>query len=474
LLYANGGTTEGISQFLIQKIEYLIAATMNKRLVRKVLGMKSYNFKNHSVGKLLNIISGEAHDAINIVFQYVTSLFTSILVVIVLALIVFEISPIAILVLILASPIYVVALFINNRKLEYTQRNMEEWGDKAASMRRYLLEYKESISIAKMESIFIKQSDARIDRSTRNAIRYWFWTITSKEAPNMVLGITRQVVTFVAAISVIGGNMTLGTMLLLVSYVEIFIGALQVIAHGNVRKNASTITFERLNEILNNEDELDGFNDHMQLDKSETFLDISNVEISNPGGDKLLDVPKLLIDKPGIYQLMGANGTGKSTMLRLFTNLNHSNGMLPKKNGHIRINKSLIEDATYCASPYAFATATVYDNILLGKAEPHNFKKILEVLKIDFLDNEIDPDNLTLSLGERGKVVLARALVQDSKVMILDEPFANIDIESTENIASYLKELSKEKIIIVVSHDEIFADMRSCLFTISNNTLVVD
>lgn len=461
------------ANYLYQKIEFLLTAAVNKRLVRKVLSMKSYNFKGHSTGKLLNIISEEAHDGINIIFQYVTSLFTSILVVVVIALVVFGISPMVIVVLVLASPFYVLALFINNKKLEKTQRDMAEWGDKAASMRRYLLEYKESINTAKMDGIFTKENDARIDRSTRNIIRYWFWAITSREMPSMVLGITRQVVTFVAAISVIGGNMTLGTMLMLISYVEIFMSALQVIAHGNVRKNANTITYERLNEILHTEEVKDNFNEYVHFDKGETFVDISSVEIASPTGEKLLGIPKLLIDKPGLYQLVGANGTGKSTILRLLTNLNHSSGILPQSNGHVRINGKMVAEAAYCTAPYAFATASVYDNILLGKKEPDHYNEVLDILKIDFLQKEIDPDDLSLSLGERGKVVLARTLMQDSKVLILDEPLANIDMESAERIAAYLKVLAKEKIIIVVSHDEIFAQARSGLLTIADNILSV-
>ena len=462
-----------VIHYIGYKIEILISAIINKQLGRNLIDMKNYNYKKHSIGKLLNVIGGEAYNAINIVFQFTSSWFTSTLTIITLFIIIMGISPISIIILVFASPIYIIAMFINNGRMQQAQRDANEWGDKASAMRRYFLDYKAPINIARAEKTFIHQNDERIDKSAKMAIKYWFWSHLSRESPQMVLNITTQVITFVAAIGVINNNMTLGAMLMIIAYVGIFAEALGHISHAVVRKNANIVTFERLNEILINEEEKDDFEKYTQANSNDFFIDIHNVDVMNPEGNKLFSIEDILISKAGLYQLIGSNESGKTTLLNLLTNISHSDGLQIHKDGYIRINKQLIENVAYCTMPQVFATTSVYNNILLDRQKPDNFDEIVQILNIDFLDKEIDPDNLNLSLGERAKVTLARTLVQNSKVMILDEPFVNIDIESTKNIVSYIKHLASEHIIIIVSHDETLADVRTHLLEIFDEKLIL-
>ena len=178
-----------------------------------------------------------------------------------------------------------------------------------------------------------------------------------------------------------------------------------------------------------------------------------------------LSVDDLYLKKNKILTIIGPNGSGKSTLIRLLNLLEKPDrGVISFEGENIldeRIDKFAIRKkmAVVFQEPLLFNTS-VYSNIIMGLA----FRKIplsevnerlqyfTEKLKIgDILGRSIK----NLSGGEKQRVSLARALILDPKLLLLDEPLANIDQHSRESLRSDLFEALKKygKSIIYVTHD---------------------
>lgn len=166
------------------------------------------------------------------------------------------------------------------------------------------------------------------------------------------------------------------------------------------------------------------------------------------------------LEKGKVGVLLGPNGSGKTTLL------NAISGIIPVKSGHIYLGEREItnvpieeRDISYIFQNLAlFPHLTVYENIafpLYIKKEENIDRKVSEILKkIDIFALK-DRYPLKLSGGEKQKVAIARALVTNPELLLLDEPFSSLDFEMRKFIRAEFLRVIKEFSLttLVVTHD---------------------
>lgn len=183
---------------------------------------------------------------------------------------------------------------------------------------------------------------------------------------------------------------------------------------------------------------------------------------------KLFDEVSLEIPQGELISLLGRNGTGKSTLLKAIA------GLIKPLSGELFINggsagqlsaeeraRLLSFVSTDAVKVHGF---TVWDVVALGRSPYTNWigrltaedhAKVSESLTAVHMETFAEKSIDTLSDGERQRVMIARALAQDTPVILLDEPTAFLDIPNKYEIAKLLKKLSQEmgKSIIYSTHD---------------------
>lgn len=181
----------------------------------------------------------------------------------------------------------------------------------------------------------------------------------------------------------------------------------------------------------------------------------------------------LKIGNKGMVFITGKSGSGKSTMLNLLGGLDTLTSGELLINGKNISNFNNKEYDSYRNTYIGFIFQefnildqyTIYENIELALRLQN--KKINKE-NIDNLLNKLGLNNLgqrkpnELSGGQKQRVAIARALIKNPKIILADEPTGNLDQTSSKQIFDLLKEISKEKLVIVVSHDmdaaSIYAD----------------
>jgi len=161
------------------------------------------------------------------------------------------------------------------------------------------------------------------------------------------------------------------------------------------------------------------------------------------GSRRVLDVPELELKKGSIYAVIGANGSGKSTMAKILA------GALPSDSGVLPLEKG-ISVGYMPQKSYAFRM-TVEKNILLGGGNEKKARELMQRLGIQSLaKNRAD----RLSGGETARMALARLMMGKYDLVILDEPTAPMDMESTALSEELIRDYCKETgcTLLLVTH----------------------
>lgn len=192
-------------------------------------------------------------------------------------------------------------------------------------------------------------------------------------------------------------------------------------------------------------------------------IEIKNLAVAYGEGTVLENI-NLEIEEGDFIALVGPNGAGKSTLIKTILNF------LKPITGTIKINgKSYKEERKKVAYvpqrgsvDWDFPT-TLFDVVEMGsygrvgffkrvsKEEKEKVKKaIAQVDMLEFMDRQISQ----LSGGQQQRTFLARALVQDADIYLMDEPFQGVDAKTEKAIVAILKQLKTEnKTVLVVHHD---------------------
>ena len=186
---------------------------------------------------------------------------------------------------------------------------------------------------------------------------------------------------------------------------------------------------------------------------------------------KVLDKINLEFKSNNIYVLKGKSGSGKTTLLNLICGLdsdyigsiyiNDKNLKTMKKDEITNYRNNIGYMRQECL---LYRNLTVLDNLLLIE---NNKDKIANLCKKFNIYEIINKYPYEISGGERERVSLIRALLNDNKILLLDEPSANLDKDNSENFVKYLKKIDiSDKIIIISTHENIYDDIANVIINI--------
>ena len=196
---------------------------------------------------------------------------------------------------------------------------------------------------------------------------------------------------------------------------------------------------------------------------SDCSIELSQISVTYPNGKSAINDISLTLRDGTIYGLIGANGAGKSTLFKSIM------GLVKPTTGHVTIAGRSVEDALR-NNLVSYVPQTedvdwnfpvlVEDVVMTGRYGHMGFLRIprqrdrdvvrqalLRVEMAEFAKRQIGE----LSGGQKKRVFVARALAQEGQILLLDEPFAGVDIKTEESLAQLLRGLSREGRLILVS-----------------------
>lgn len=248
-------------------------------------------------------------------------------------------------------------------------------------------------------------------------------------------------------------------------------------------------TFSSGNRILDLLDEKPSLNEVKDgVNFEYNSLNVSNLSFKYSKDDK--EVLKninlsLNLNENKIIVIKGESGIGKSTLLKLLLRYYKVSDYSMIKYNDISINKintsSLLDNVTmFSQSTYLF-NDTILNNLKIASLNASN-DEVIDALKKasiynfvfslkDNLNTVIDPQKLNISLGEKQRLGLARVILRKPKLLLLDEPTANIDLENEVLFLNSLKTIKKDMSIIIITHKDSTSKIADITYKLENGEL---
>ncbi len=196
-----------------------------------------------------------------------------------------------------------------------------------------------------------------------------------------------------------------------------------------------------------------------------TVIELQDVSFGYGSGQVLSDI-SVTIDKPELVCILGPNGVGKTTLVKCI------NKLLKPASGRVLLDgrdvASMSLPDVACEMAYVPNTVsnvfsmTVAEAVLMGRhphagwtTSPEDLDIVEDALKAMSLEDLSDRDIRELSQGQLQRAMIARGMVQESKVLILDEPTSNLDVRYQMEVMRLLRQYARENgvIVLMVCHD---------------------
>ena len=336
-----------------------------------------------------------------------------------------------------------------------------------------------------MERRELKRFNAASDKVRRATLRTMFAWAIYNPSMSFIGGIGFILVIGFGGNLSLQGQMSPGEITAFLLYLTLFYEPVGRLHQLNQMLQSGRAAAERVFEILDSEDEpglVGGRELKVPIDGRVVYKDV-NFNYGD-GNEAICEVD--LSAEPGqTIALVGPTGAGKTTLINLLTRFyEYDSGEILIDDVNIKtISKESLRSAIGYVTQESFLfNGTVRDNLLIANREASE-EQIWEALKIanayDFvkkllsgLDTEVGERGVKLSVGEKQRVSIARALLRNPPILLLDEATASVDTETERLIQQALERLMKDRTSFVIAHRLSTVRGADYIYVLDNGTVV--
>lgn len=264
---------------------------------------------------------------------------------------------------------------------------------------------------------------------------------------------------------ILAGAMTAGTLTVFISYLASFFKPVQDLAKLTNTIAMASVGVDRVNALLTAETSVEEKPEAIEPGQIKGAISFERVAFSYDSETPVLRDVTFEVEPGQLVGVVGHTGSGKSSLVSLIPRFyDPSMGMVRIDGVDLREYKlhDLRRQIAYVLQDTVLFRGTIRDNIAFGRPDADH-DEIVEMAKLanahEFIsemplgyDSPVGERGLTLSGGQRQRIGIARALIRNSPILILDEPTAALDAESEHLVMSALQRLMNGRTVITIAH----------------------
>jgi ATP-binding cassette subfamily B protein len=361
-------------------------------------------------------------------------------------------------------PLLSLSIFLVNNKVEKRAEQIQESQSKLST---FVQEAFSGIRVLKSfnrEHESIARFDEETDKYRRQSLK-----LTKVQAlffPLIMglIGLSTILTVYAGSAEVIRGNLTFGNIAEFIIYVNLLTWPVTSLGWTTSLVQRAEVSQKRINEFLKTETNIISEKDLQHEIKGK--VEFKNVSFTYPDtGIKALRDISFTINPGESLAIIGTTGSGKSTVSNLVSRL------YDVRQGEILIDdipishynlNSLRSQIGYVPQDVFLFSDTIYNNIGFGIKDPAEMKVLQAAKDADVYENimsfpqgfntRVGERGITLSGGQKQRVSIARAIVREPKILMLDDALSAVDTKTENNILNSMKRIMEGRTTIIISH----------------------
>lgn len=464
-LYFLKGVFSYSQSVVMTKLSVRVIADMQRDVFKRLIRMDNAFFLNHSTGEIitrftsdvamvkdavLNSLTTFVKDSASVVFLVVLMFFQSLE----MACVVFFVFPLG---------IYPV-VWCGRKMRKKTKRNQEA----GEGFFNLLTQSFKGIKIVKSyctENKEFEQLDRTIEKM--NKLAFSMACISAIQSPLMEFfgGIAMAATLGYGGYQIMQGNMSPGNFMVFLLAIVAAYKPMKNVANLHMRMQMGVASMQRLFSMLDIEPDIKDSPDAKDLVVTKGAIDIQNVTFSYDGERDVLNNVSVKIGAGQTVAFVGHSGSGKTTLINFlprFYDPNKGSVLIDGQNIKNVTLESLRKQTAYVSQDVILFNDTVKNNIRYGN-ENATDEQVMEAAKAagahDFIlrmqdgyDTVLGEQGTGVSGGQRQMLSIARAMLKDAPILLLDEATAALDSKSERTVQKSLEKLMKNRTVLVIAH----------------------
>lgn len=451
--------------FLMAKISNKVTYNLRKDIAEKINRIPLNYFDQTSTGDVLSRITNDVDSINQSLNESMTRLASSLTLIIGTIYMMFSISWILTLIAFLVVP---VSMFLITRIVKFSQPLFKKQQKSLGQLNGHIEEMLSSHLVVKsfnMEEQSLEKFEGYNNELCENAWKSQLASHMMMPLTNFVSNIGYVCVCIVGATLANAGKLSVGSILSFIQYVRTFNQPIQEIANISTMLQSAVACSERVFEFLEEKEETKDIARVESTDGIKGCVEFKNVKFGYTEGQTIINNFSLKVNQGEKIAIVGPTGAGKTTLVKLlmrYYEINSGEILIDDINindfarNDLRSMFGMVLQETWLFKgsikdniAYSDENATKEDIIKSAKiGQVHHFVKALP----GGYDFELNEETSNISQGQKQLLTIARAFLQNPKILILDEATSSVDTRTEVQIQKAMEQLMKNRTSFVIAH----------------------
>lgn len=450
---------------LMVKISQKIVYQMRKDLVDKLLELPVRFFDSHQTGDIISRLSYDIDTVNSSLSNDLLQIAASAITVIGSFIMMLRISPPLILVFVVTVPISVLFIIYRTKKVRPLFRKRSAKLGELNGFVEEIISGQKTTKTYHQEQTMVGRFDQRNNEAVEAYYMADYYGSTVGPSVSFINNLSLTLISIFGSLLYLVGSVSLGNLSSFVLYSRKFSGPVNEMANIISELQSAAAAAERVFRMIDEPAEAADLPQAKPLEEVKGDVQMKDIQFGYEP-DKVIIHDLNLHAKPGsLVAIVGPTGAGKTTIINLlmrFYDPQKGQILMEGRDSHDITRKSLRAAYTMVLQDTWLFYGSIYDNIAFSRpdATPEEVIEAAKAAKIhnyimslpDGYDTIVNGDGLNISQGQKQMLTIARAMLSDAKMLILDEATSNVDTRTEMQIQSAMRNLMKDKTCFVIAH----------------------